>query len=50
MILAYILEKSMCSWYSSKDLLSSKNNSTYSHYCKKAGNKTEYTLSDNSYS
>ncbi len=40
----------MCNlYYSSKDLLSSENNSTYSHYCQKAGNKTEYTLSDNSY-
>ncbi len=39
----------MCNLYSSKDLLSSENNSTYSHYCQKAGNKTEYTLSDNSY-
>ncbi len=39
----------MCNLYSSKDLLSSENNSTYSHYFKKASNKTEYTLSDNSY-
>ncbi len=40
----------MCNLYSSKDLLSSETNSTYSHYCqKKAGNKTEYTLTDNSY-
>ncbi len=39
----------MCTLYSSKDLLSSENNSTYSHYCQKAGNKSEYTLSDNSY-
>ncbi len=28
-----ILEKSMCSLYRSTNLLSSKNNSTYSHYC-----------------
>ncbi len=40
----------MCNLYSSKDLLSSETNSTNSHYCqKKAGNKTEYTLTDNSY-
>ncbi len=39
----------MCNLYSSKDLLSYENNSTYSHYCQKAGNKSEYTLSDNSY-
>ncbi len=37
----------MCNLYSSKDLLSSEYNSAYSHYCqKKAGNKTEYSLSD----
>ncbi len=39
----------MCNLYSSKYLLSSENNLTYSHYFEKAGNKTEYTLSDNSY-
>ncbi len=39
----------MCNLYSSNDLLSSENNSTYSHYCQKSCNKTEYTLSDNSY-
>ncbi len=26
----------MCNLYSSKDLLSSENNSTYSHYCQKS--------------
>ncbi len=36
----------MCNLYSCKYLLSSENNSTYTHYCqKKDGNKTEYTLS-----
>ncbi len=40
----------MCNLYGSKDLLSSKYNSTYSTIIvKKAGNQTEYTLSDNSY-
>ncbi len=38
----------MCNLYSSKYLLSSENNST-AIIVKKAGNKTEYTLSDNSY-
>ncbi len=36
----------MCSLYSSKDLLSSQHTATI---VKKAGNKSEYTLSDNSY-
>ncbi len=35
----------MCNLYSSKNVLSSENNSTYSII----DNKTEYTLSDNSY-
>ncbi len=35
----------MCNLYSSKNVLSSENNSTYSIIV----NKTEYTLSDNSY-
>ncbi len=41
----------MCNLYSSKDLLSSENNSTYctTIITLKDGNKTEYALSDNSY-
>ncbi len=40
----------MCNLNSSKDLLPSENNSTYSYYSKKKmAKKTEYTISDNSY-
>ncbi len=39
----------MCNLYSSKDLLSSEKTQHTAIIVKKAGNKTEYTLSDNSY-
>ncbi len=39
----------MCNFYSSKDLLSSEITQHTTIIVKQAGNKSEYTLSDNSY-
>ncbi len=44
--LGYILEYSMCSLYISTNLLYSKYNSTYNHYCPKNWQQNEYTLSE----